>query len=67
MKTGQNGKWLKLKVVKISGQNKKFRQVDNMKSGPNEKCSKWKMVKMESGQNRRWSKWKVAKIKSGQN
>ena len=34
-----------------SGQNKKYRQVDNMKSASNEKWSKWKVVKMESGQN----------------
>ncbi len=34
-----------------SGQNKKCRQEDNMKSGPNEKWSKWRVVKMEGGQN----------------
>ena len=50
-----------------SGQNKKFRQVDNMKSGPNEKWSKLKGVKVESGQNLKWSIFKMVKIKSGQN
>ncbi len=57
MESGQNGKWSKQKVVKTkSGQNKKFRQVENMKSGRNEKWSKWKVVKMESDQNGKWSK-----------
>ena len=43
-----------------------------MKSGQNEKWSKWRVVtsgknKMESGQNFKWSKLKVVKIKSCQN
>ena len=40
MKSGQNKKWSKLKVVKIkSGQNKKCQQVVKIKSGQNKKWS----------------------------
>ncbi len=56
MKSGQNAKWSKWKGAKKSGQNKKYRQVDKMKSGQN-----------KSGPNEKWSEWKVVKNIRGQN
>ena len=41
MESGQNGKWSKLKVVKMEG---------------SDKWTQWKVVKMKSGLNEKWSK-----------
>ena len=57
MKSGQNEKCPKLKVV-TNGHNK---------IGQNKNWSKWKVVKMEICQNGKWSKLKVVKIDNGQN